>query len=268
MSESEEKIYALIEAINKEVYKNLQERCQAYKPDFENPETFNVLTALLARQATLMTEMACSPSALNGHSAPLFLRAMTDVHIIFSWIVMDADVRAKKYIEHGLGQAVLMIEQRKLELETADEDDKPLLEEMIKYDEAWVNIQKGSFLVDVNVGAWSGKNSREMAIEAGLKGFYDNVFTPFSQTVHSTWYHVGRFNSRISDSPLNRMLWQAIIADRSIDIWNLHLAAKYLDKTFNAFDEKILKRAHSSRIRDWIYDEIQKRFKQNEQEQT
>jgi hypothetical protein len=48
--------------------------------------------------------------------------------------------------------------------------------------------------------------------------------------------------------------------DSPSDIRNLHLAAKYLDKTFNMFDEKALGRPPSSGVRDWIYDEIQSRF--------
>lgn len=263
-----DKIYAFIEAIEKEVYNQLFERCHAYKPDFENPETFSVLTALLARQATLMVEMASSPSILNGHSAPLFLRAMADIHITFSWIIIDQNVRAKKYIEHGLGQAALMIEQRKIELESAPEDSSQMLSLAIESDEAWVDSQKGIFLVDVNVGSWSGENTRNMAIEAGLKVFYDHIYTPFSQCTHSTWYHVGKYNSRPSDSPLNRMLRNPYIADRSFDIWNLHLAAKYVDETFNSFDKNILKRPSASNIYDWIYDEIQSRFKQTTEDLT
>jgi hypothetical protein len=50
------------------------------------------------------------------------------------------------------------------------------------------------------------------------------------------------------------------IADSSTDTWNLELAAKYLDKTFNLFDEKALRRPPSSAIRDWIGVEIQTRF--------
>jgi hypothetical protein len=50
------------------------------------------------------------------------------------------------------------------------------------------------------------------------------------------------------------------IAESISDIWNLHLAAKYLDKTFGMFDEKALSRSPSSEIRQWIYGEIQNRF--------
>ncbi len=256
----EDLIRALISTIEVRIRQELRSRCEEYKPDFQAPEVFNVLTALLARQATLAIELASAPQLWNGHSAPLFLRAMTDVHITLSWILLDPRTRARLYIDHGLGQAVLALEHRKKEMERAGVGSKEKLGKIIGAEEAWIDAQKWNFLVDVNVGAWSGKTARRMSEEAGILDFYNYVYTPFTQCVHSTWYHVGRYNSAPSDSPLTRLLWLPRIADSSSDIWNLHLAAKYLDKTFNMFDEKALHRAPSSGIRDWIYDEIQSWF--------
>jgi hypothetical protein len=257
---TEDQIGALIGAIEAKIRQELRARCEAFKPDFEAPEVFNVATGLLARQATLAIEMASAPQLWNGHSAPLFLRAMTDVHITLSWILLDPKTRARQYIDHGLGQAVLELAHRKKNLDSADVDSKEMLEKYVSAQEAWINSQRWSFLVEVNVGAWSGKTTRQMAEEAGILDFYNYVYTPFSQAAHSTWYHVGRYNSGPSDSPLTRQLWMPYIADSSSDLWNLDLTAKYLDKTFNMFDEKALKRPPSSQIRDWIDAEIQIRF--------
>jgi hypothetical protein len=256
----ESQIRALISAIEGRIRQELKGRCEEYKPDFQSPEVFNVVTALLARQATLAIEMTSAPQVWNGHSAPLFLRAMTEVHITLSWILQDAKERARQYIEHGLGQAVLALEHRKKKMESAKGDSKETLEKAVRAEEAWINTQKWSFLVNVNVGAWSGRTTRQMSEEAGILDFYNYVYTPFSQCVHSTWYHVGRYNSSPSESPLTRQLWMPLIDDSSSDIWNLHLATKYLDRTFDLFDEKVLHRQPSSRIRDWIYNEIQNRF--------
>ena len=107
-----------------------------------------------------------------------------------------------------------------------------------------------------------------MAEEAGILEFYNYVYTPFSQCAHSTWYHVGRYNSGPSESPLTRQVWMPYIADSSSDIWNLHPAAKYLDKTFNLFDEKALGRPPSSAVHDWIYGEIQTRFGSDDRNQN
>jgi hypothetical protein len=192
---------------------------------------------------------------------------MTDVHITLSWILLDTGTRVQQYINHGLGQAVLELERRKQELESASDDSKTTLESVISALETWINAQKWSFLVEVNVGAWSGKNTRETADEAGILDFYNHVYTPFSQCAHSTWYHVGRYNSGPSDSPLTGPLRIPLIADPSSDIWNLDLAIKYLDKTFNAFDERALGRPTSSAIRDWVCSEIQSRFSSGEGDQ-
>jgi uncharacterized protein len=53
---------------------------------------------LLARQATLAIELASAPQLWNGHSAPLFLRAIKDVHITLSWILLDPTTRARHYL--------------------------------------------------------------------------------------------------------------------------------------------------------------------------
>jgi hypothetical protein len=255
----ESKLEELFHAIEAKIRRELRVRCEAYTPDFQAPEVFNVLTALLARQATLAIEFASAPQLWNYHSAPLFLRAMTDVHITLSWILLDPKPRVRQYIDHGLGQAVLELEHRKKLLESADDDRKQELQQFIQAFEAWIDAQRWNFLVEVNVGAWSGKNTREMAQEAGILDFYNYVYTPFSQCAHSTWYHVGRFNSGPSGSPLTRQLWVPRIESAN-DIWTLSLAAKYLDKSFNLFDEKALGRSPSSEIQGWIGDEIGVRF--------
>jgi len=265
---ADDRIGALIGAIEARIRQEVRVRCEAYQPDFRAPEVFNVATALLARQATLAIELTSAPQLWNGHSAPLFLRAMTDVHITLAWILLDPETRARQYIDHGLGQAVLELEHRKKQLESADVDSKEMLEKFISVQEAWINAQKWSFLVDVEIGAWSGKSTRQMSEEAGILDFYNYVYTPFSQCAHSTWYHVGRYNSGPSESPLTRQLWVPRIADPSTDTWNLELAAKYLDKTFNMFDEKALRRSPSSGIQAWIGNEIQTRFASSDDEQN
>jgi hypothetical protein len=260
----EAEIHGLINAIEAKVRQELRVRCETFTPDFAAPEVFSVVTALLARQATLTIELTSAPQIWNGHSAPLFFRAMTDLHISLTWILMDANKRAQQYIDFGLGQAVLALEHRKKDLERADAEDMEMLNAIIRSDESWINSQKWNFLVDVNVGAWAGITTRKMAEEAGLLDFYNYVYMPFSQCAHNTWYHVGRYNSAPSESPLTRQLWVPRISDSSSDLWNLHLAGKYLDKTFNTFGEKALGRAPMSNIRDWIYDEIKSRFPHND----
>jgi hypothetical protein len=261
------KVEDILDVIEERIRQELRVRCEAYTPDFREPEVFTVLTALLARQATLAIEFVSAPQLWNSHSAPLFLRAMADVHITLSWILLDPKTRVRQYIDHGLGQAKLELEHRKSRLASSDEESREALEQMIQSHETWINVQRWNFLVEVNVGAWSGKTTRQMAEEAEILDFYNYVYTPFSQCVHSTWYHVGRHNSAPSRSSLTRQLWVPGLPELSSDPWNLNLTAKYLDKSFNLFDEKALARPRCSEIQDWINAEIERRVRMGDSNQ-
>ena len=81
--------------------------------EYDKLDAYAVIGGLLSRQVTLSLEMARSPSVLNGHSAPLFLRAMTDLHITLAWIMLDLEERSKKYILHGLGDEKILVEHYK-----------------------------------------------------------------------------------------------------------------------------------------------------------
>ena len=117
MSDDNRVMEEFVSDFHNHVRSELRRRCEAYKPDFKTPETFTAVSALICRQATLAIELASAPQLWNPHSAPLFLRARADVHITVSWILLDPTTRAKQYIEHGLGQAVLSLEHRKASLE-------------------------------------------------------------------------------------------------------------------------------------------------------
>jgi hypothetical protein len=202
---------------------------------------YTVLTALIARQSTLALEFSSAPQIWNGHSAPLFLRPMADVYISLEWISADLPKRAQLFIEHGLGQAKLQIEHWKKALE--NEPENHLLRQMIENESHWIDSQHLRGLVNVNIGSWSGKSIRQMAEDVGILDFYNYVYCPFSNCGHSTWWHLGRYNIQRSTNPLHGYRFLPSIVQANVSIEELLLCAKYLDldKTFNFFDEKILK---------------------------
>jgi Family of unknown function (DUF5677) len=256
MTSYEDFLRTLLRAFEARVRNDLRLRCEGYAPDLEAPEVFNVLTALLARQATLAIELSLAPPLWNQHSAPLFLRAMADVHITLAWLLLDAKKRVRAYVEHGLGQAVLELEHLKKLAAPENDSDQSTMKVAIEREQNWIDMQKWNFLVEVNVGAWSGKTTREMAEQADILDFYNQVYMPFSQCAHSTWSHVGRYNSSPSDSPLTRLLWIARVPDVGVEPEILSLAAKYLDKSFNVFDVSALKRPESSEIQKWLNQQL------------
>ena len=161
---------------------------------------------------------------------------MADAYISLAWVLKDPLERSRKFVLYGLGQAKLQLEHRKAQID----DREPTSEEkmMIEASEAWINSQRFTFLTEVNVGSWSGISTRQMAEEADCIDFYNYVYTPFSSCTHSMWHHISRYNLRQCANPLHQYHQVPEDPEFSMDPYNLYLSAKYLQKTFSAFDVK------------------------------
>jgi hypothetical protein len=163
---------------------------------------------------------------------------MVEVHLWLAWILEKPAERAMLFIEDGLGKEKLMIKHRldELNLIGRKADDDPVIQQSM----VWVESQKYSFLVDVNLsGSWSGIDTRKMAEEAGQRDFYRFTYPPFSSAVHSTWNHVSRFDLVPCTNPLHagHRVPRMDFLPPAIDFFEL--AAKYLAKTFALVDSKL-----------------------------
>lgn len=223
----------LVEKFQAKAKLELTQRLERWPIDLSRNEVHEVIGALLARQVTLACQIAGAPSVWNGHSAPLFLRAMADVHIIAAWIFKDPVERSKQFILYGLGQQKLQVEHRRAHLgrDAADEEKKA-----IEALEGWINQQRAVWLVEVNVGNLAGKKTRDMAMEADCLDFYNLVYSPFSACAHSMWHHVAVYNLRECDNPLHGGHSVAYIPELPSDLHYFYLGAKYLQKTLAEFD--------------------------------
>lgn len=217
--------------------KEFENRLHKWEFDLNRIEKHEVVSALLARQLTLALDMSLVPPAWNPNTAPLLLRAMADVFIALAWIVADPQKRAEKFIEDGIGQIKLEIAHRKNQLETEpNEDEKRGQIAYLKHLESWLQSQRVEDLVEVNLGSWSGISTRKMAEEADCLDFYNFVYQPFSASVHSSWAHIGRANTAYCENPSHRYHKVGIVREFEPDAHWLYLSAKYLQKTFSAFD--------------------------------
>jgi hypothetical protein len=230
------KIEELIRSFIKNARLELKERWEKWTIDLSQNEIHEVVGALLARQVTLSRQMAENPLIWNGHIAPLILRAMADVYISLAWVLKDPIERSRNFVLYGLGQAKLQLEHRKAQIG----DREPTSEEkmLIEASESWINSQRFAFLTEVNVGSWSGISTRQMAEEADCIDFYNYVYTPFSACTHSMWHHIARYNLTQCANPLHQYHQVPEDPEFPIDPYNLYLSAKYLEKTFSAFDKK------------------------------
>ncbi|MEL6120466.1 MAG: hypothetical protein AAFR49_12405 [Pseudomonadota bacterium] len=92
---------------------------------------------------------------------------------------------------------------------------------------------------EVNIGSWSGKNTRVMAQEAGCVDFYNYVFQPFSAAVHSHWSHVGRMNVEYCQNPSHNYHFLPVIHSFEPDPHWCRMAGKYFAKSLGSFDDFI-----------------------------
>lgn len=202
-------------------------------------EAYTVIGGLLSRQVTLSIELARSPTIWNGHSAPLFLRAMTDLCIAFGWILGDIEERSKKYIMHGLGDEKLLMEQYLQEAE--EKPESPNAEKMKKIAEMkkeWINYQRRDFFVEVNLGNWAQLDYRTMANEAGLESLYKFAYKPFSHVAHNMWPHVSRYNCKVCENPLHQYHLVPALFDTEIDADYLFRSCKYVHRAYEALIKK------------------------------
>ena len=212
----------------------LSERWSLLPKDVYENHQCEVVGALLARQVTLAKRMARNPAFWDVHVGPILLRVMIDNHITLAWTLKDLAVRSKHFVLYGLGQAKLYVEHLKVENK---EGANPGFQQMIEAMERWIDIQQYSFLTDVNLGSWSGLNTREMAERADCLDLYRYAYTPFSSAVHNMWNHVGRLNMGQSGNPLHK--YMLIPGDPEMKPeFDLFLnCTKYLQESFCTVDE-------------------------------
>jgi hypothetical protein len=178
--------------------------------------------------------MARTPAFWDVHIGPILLRVMIDNHITLAWILKDPAVRSKHFVLHGLGQAKLYLEHLKVENEDGSNPD---LQQLIEAMERWINNQQYSFLTNVNLGSWSGLNTREMAEEADCLDLYRYAYLPFSSCIHNMWNHVGRLNVVQSGNPLHKYLLVPCDPEIEPELDLLINCAKYLQESFRIVDE-------------------------------
>ncbi|WP_457091825.1 DUF5677 domain-containing protein [Microvirga sp. P5_D2] len=236
--ESDDPAEAFIIAYRNSVRNDLRERLKQWPLNLKAIETYEVVSALICRQATLAIDLASAPAIWNPHTAPIILRAMADVFISMAWILKDPGPRSKQFVEDGLGAMKLQVAHQERALEqTTDPDERERLSLMIEVGREWLASQRMHQFVEVNLGSWSGLNTRKMADEAGFIDFYNHVYQPFSGVAHSNWTHVSIFNTVHCQNPAHRGHRAPAIVPTDPDPHWLLLATKYLSKALGHFDE-------------------------------
>lgn len=226
---------------------------EKFPVDIFESEFAEVIGALLARQCNLAVKVARNPDLWDYHAGPLFLRSMTDVYITVAWILNDPLVRARQFIQYGLGQEKLHVERLKAAIDEEEPDEADELREGIKAREAWIDGQHYSFLQHVDVGSWSGISTRKMAEEADCLDLYHFAYGGWSNATHSTWNHVGQFDVFPSSEPLHKHIWQPANLPHGFHADVVIKATKYFDKLAVHLVEEFKIEMTVPRPNEWLW---------------
>lgn len=213
----------------------LTTRWNNWNIDLKNREMFEVIGALLARQTSLVEELALAPNIWNLNIAPLVIRSMVDNYINLAWILADPVERARKFVLHGLGEEKLQIEHAVRRI--IDDGGDPEENEVIKHRKEWLDSQRFAFLTEVNLGSWSGISTRKMAEEAGCLDVYNEEYQTHSSAAHNMWNFVGRFNLITCPNPLHGFHRIPLLYSQP-DVYVFLEASELAQRTFRLFDEK------------------------------
>ena len=141
------------------------------------------------------------------------------------------------FVNHGLGQENLLLEQSKATLREMGED--PDKDTRIQEWEQWINSQRYTFLTEVNVGNWGGLNLMEMADEVDLLDLHRYDYALWSGAVHNTWHHIARFNIQQCVNSLHGHHRIPEVSRLGFESVHLIKAAEYMDLTIELLDKAL-----------------------------
>lgn len=235
----EDYLIKFIQAYESYLISSFNELWSTVEIEYDKLEAYSVIGGLLSRQVTLSMQMARSPNVLNGHVAPLFLRAMTDLHITLAWIMLDLEERSKKYILYGLGEEKLLVEHYKKGIEDSpDNPNNEQIMQLVDFKLNWINSQRRDFFVEVNLGHWAQLDYRKMAQEAHCEDLYKFAYKPFSHGAHNMWPHVSIYNCKYCENPLHKHHLIPELFEAPLDLDFLFRSCKYVDKAYKLFIDK------------------------------
>jgi hypothetical protein len=155
-----------------------------YNPS--DPLRDEVLLGLACRIFRLTIQVVSFPANWTEDIGEVFLRLVADAYIHFHWFLTKASpADFQKFYEYGLGQQKLLSEHFRILFEShgISEDQARKMNPGIEF----LSNHKMPDFINVNVGNWTDKTTRELAIDAGLHELYAFVYTPTSSTVHGMY---------------------------------------------------------------------------------
>lgn len=168
--------------------------------DLYDPTRDEILFGLFARLLKFYSLIAENPSIWSRDTGGIFLRCMTECAITFAYLVLRGNQGDfEKFKDYGNGQEKLLM------LHLQDNYDGYTTLEGRDFEA--ISQELGSFnveLIDINLGNWIKKDTRQLAAEAGMERIYKLIFSPASSDVHGTWLSLKQSSLIRCAEPLHR----------------------------------------------------------------
>ena len=208
----------------------VKERISTWRSTSPDRDVYEVVGGLLARQVTLVLELASTPQIWNHHISPIILRSIVDGYIGLKWILIDAKPRSLLFIADSIRQVEIRLEEAREILQNKVLNNEESL--LLSAYENWINYYNPR---TVNVVDRRLPSIKEMAFEVGEEGLYVG-FRTMSSVVHPSWYHISMYNLE-PDLPAVGIHCREPFIPEARGNYQFKLAADYLDQTFLTFDE-------------------------------
>lgn len=170
-----------------------------YKLDLYDPTKDEILFGLFARVTRLLCLLLDDPYLWARDISGIMLRCLTDTSILFVYLIKKGtEKNYKDFIQFGEGQQKLLM----LHLQDNYPNDKS--PEGLSMEEMADGHGFTPELIDIELGNWAKKDTRKLAIEAGMERYYRLVYSPASGDLHGSWMSLKRSNLVYCNEPLHR----------------------------------------------------------------
>ena len=199
--QSAKSLYQVLRTNAEVAARYLNEVSFKHKYDLYSPERDEILLGLFSRATRLYSLTATCADLWGRDTAGIMLRCLTETAITLGYLAKaGTEDEFKSFKSYGEGKEKLLM----LHLQDTYPEKKSL-EGMGPEDIA--GELGGGFspeLIDIELGDWTKKSARDLAIAAGLEELYRLVYDPSSSDIHGTWVSVKNFNLVRCAQPLHK----------------------------------------------------------------
>lgn len=194
-------VYEIIEKNANTAIDYLNEVTIKHRYDLYNPERDEILLGLFSRLTRLHILISLSPNLWPRDVAGIMLRCLVETAITFAYLSkVGTEKEFEEFRSYGEGKEKLLLlhlqdtypEKKTLEGRSAEDIASEL---------------GGGFtpeLINIELGYWTKKSIRDLAIDAKVEDLYRLVYDPTSSDVHGTWISVKNSNLVKCAQPLHR----------------------------------------------------------------